>query len=139
MSSFVLPSIVEEAGGVDGFVLLMQSLVDLLAEVGMTMDPADMEFGAPGPIVSHEDVLVSVIPTEVGITIQGQAGSINASVVGFSQDGGETWFFIEGSDEGRAAIAEVAPEVLQKVEIPTTTMTVGDTTLVQQNGAWVEE
>ncbi len=139
LSTMVLPSVVEEVGGVQEFVQLMESVPALLAQQGFTMDAAKMEFGESGPIVSHEEYLVSVVPTRQPVVVQGQEGVIESSIVAFSGDNGETWFFLEGTDESKFAIANDSPQLLQKVDIPAPKLTLGDRTLVQRNGQWTQE
>ena len=141
MASMVLPSVIEETGGTQGFVDIMQMATRSLEEQGI--EPTKISFGKTGKIVSHEDSLISVIPTTTPVNIQGRDGFIKGSVIAFSDDKGKTWFFLEGTDESRAMIADSVPEILQKITVPTPTVELGSgkdrLVLVQQSGQWVEK
>jgi hypothetical protein len=139
MSTMVLPSVIEETGGVEGFIQLMDSLPTILAQQGFTMDAAEMEFGKSGKIVAHEEFAVSVIPTKQPVVVQGTNGIVEGSVIAFSADKGDTWFFLEGSDEGKIAIANDAPALLQKIDIPVPKLKLGDVVLIQKNGQWIKQ
>ena len=139
MSSMVLPSVVESLGGVEGFVDTMASVPAFLEQVGMSMDASKMQFGDRGPIVTDDQYLVSVIPTTIPILINGQSAIIESSVIGFSGDNGETWFFIEGNGEGKMMIANESPRVLQKVDVPTPRLKMNGQTMIERNGQWIME
>lgn len=137
-SAFVLPSLINEAGGVDGFVELMKSTMTNLNNQGMKLFPDKVEFGKRSKLVSHKDLFISVIPTKIPIEIKGDNGFIHGSIIAFSKDSGDTWFFIEGSDEGKTDIANSSPEIMQKINIPTPTLNLGNVVLIQKNGSWVK-
>jgi hypothetical protein len=139
MSTMVLPSIVEQTGGVEGFIQIMKSVPAILAQQGLTMNAVDMEFGESSKIVTYEDFAVSVIPTKQPVVVQGKNGIIESSVIAFSGDKGNTWFFLEGSDEGKMAIANDSPALLQKIDIPVPKLRLGDVVLAQRNGQWTKQ
>ena len=139
MSSLVLPSIIEEAGGPDKFVELMKSLPSFFESVGMRVDVSKLEFGEPNKIYDISSFSIAVVPTKLPIEMQNQKGYIRGSVICFSEDKGRTWFFIEGSDEGRSAIANTNPEIIQNLEIPTPTLIIGGQILHQRNGEWIND
>ena len=132
MSSMVLPSIVEELGGVEAFINTMKLASNMLAKQGMTVDPSKMQFGEPSAIIMHEEFAVSVIPTKQPVSINGKKGYILGSIIAFSGDKGKTWFFLEGSDEGKIALVNEAPGLLQKINIPNPKLQIGDMVFIQK-------
>ena len=139
MSSMIMPSVIEQLGGVEGFIEMMNGLPALLEASGMQMDASQMTFKARGDLVNHDGTMVSIIPTLQPVKINGMDGNIESSVMAFSDDNGESWFFLEGSDEGKMTIANASPALLQKIDIPTPTLKLGDKTLVQKNGQWTQQ
>ena len=136
MSSMVLPSIIEEAGGTDKFVEMMNEALEISAEQGIHLDISKLEVGDPGKLYKKNDYLISVIPTKLPIEINSSKGEIESSIIGFSEDNGATWFFIEGDDEGRSSIANTNPEIIQMINVPTPKLTINNKTLYQKNGQW---
>ncbi len=139
LSSLVLPSTVEKLGGVEAFVETMKSIPAFLEQQGMTMDISKLEFGDPSKIVVQDEYSISVISTKQPVVVQEISGLVESSVIAFSEDNGNTWFFLEGSDEGKMAIANESPAILQKITIPTPKMTLGDIVLLQKNGQWIRQ
>lgn len=141
MVSYMLPAVVEEIGGTKEVVQLLRTATAQLEQQGFRI--TELKFDGPGPIISHEDVVMSVVPTTTPVSIQGEEGELHSSILAFSADGGATWYFIEGSDEGRMHIADVAPSILQHLPIPPPTLVLGSgedrIVLVQQSGEWVEQ
>jgi hypothetical protein len=138
MSSLVLPSIVQEAGGPDKFVELMNNIPGFFESLGINVDVSTLQFGEPSKIYEISNYSVAVVPTKLPIAVQSQKGYIKSSVICFSEDNGRTWFFIEGSDEGRIAIANTNPEIIQTITIPTPKLIVGGKVFHQRNGEWYD-
>lgn len=139
MSSFVLPSVMEQIGGTENFVNLMTSLPATFANAGMKVDLRKIEFGEIGEIYEKRNFLISVVTTTLPIEVNNMKGTIKSSVIGFSEDKGETWYFIEGNDEGRTAISNTNPEIIQLIKVPTPEMKIGDKILVQKGGQWIKK
>lgn len=139
MSSFVLPGIIEQIGGTEAYVNLMQSLPETFASMGMKVDMRKMAFGEIDEIHEKGDYLIAVVPTTLPIEINGLKGNIKSSLLCFSEDKGKTWYFIEGNDEGRSAISNSNPEIIQMITVPTPEMKVGDKVLIQKSGQWIEK
>ncbi len=139
MSSFVLPSVMEQIGGTENFVNLMTSLPATFANAGMKVDLRKIEFGEIGEIYEKSNFLISVVTTTLPIEVNNMKGTIKSSVIGFSEDKGETWYFIEGNDEGRTAISNTNPEIIQLIKVPTPEMKIGDKILVQKGGQWIKK
>jgi hypothetical protein len=139
MSSFVLPSQISEMGGTESFVNTMNSLPETFASLGMVVDIKKLEFGEIGEIYEKSNFLISVVPTTLPIEINGMRGTITGSVICFSEDKGETWYFIEGNDEGRSAISNTNPEIIQMITVPAPELKVNGKVLVQKGGQWVEK
>jgi hypothetical protein len=139
MSSFVLPGLIEQFGGTENFVNTMNSLPELFLGMGMEVDMKKMKFGELGKILSKSNYLISVVPTTLPIKINNVEGVIKSSVICFSQDNGETWFFIEGNDEGRSSISNTNPEIIQMINVPLPEMNINGKTMVQKGGNWVEK
>ena len=141
MASFMLPSIVEQIGGTAQVIEMLQSLYPQLEQQGFRLK--EVSFGPLGTIVRHGGQLLSVIPTSTPVNLDGKSGSLRSSVVALSSEEGKTWFFVEGSDEGRMHISDVAPGVLQNISVPTPSLILGsgsnEVTLIQQNGEWVRK
>ena len=90
-------------------------------------------------IVKHDNYIITVVPTTLPIILSGLSGITESSIIGFSEDNGDTWFFIEGTDEGRMTIANYSPEILQKIDVPTPMLKIGEKTLIQKNGQWIPQ
>lgn len=71
--------------------------------------------------------------------MQGQEGIISGSIIAFSGDSGSKWFFLEGSHQGKTAIANDSPTLLQQINIPAPTLQLGDVLFIQQNGQWLKQ
>lgn len=138
MSSFVLPSVIEKLGGTEEFVKTMNSLPETFQSVGMEVDMKNMKFGEVGKIFNKSDFMISVVPTTLPIKVNGVDGKIKSSILCFSEDKGDTWFFIEGNDDGRSAISNTNPEIIQMITVPVTELEINGKKLVQKGGQWVE-
>jgi hypothetical protein len=139
MSSFVLPSVIEKFGGTQEFVKTMNSLPESFRSMGMEVDLKNMKFGEVGKIFNKSNYMISVIPTTLPIKVNGSDGKIKSSLICFSEDKGETWFFIEGNDDGRIAISNTNPEIIQMITVPVTELEIDGKNLVQKGGQWVEK
>ena len=137
MSSFILPSMIEEAGGTENFVNTMNSIPKIFAQMGMDVDLKKMKFGEVGKVYEKNEFLISVVSTTLPLKIKNINGEIKSSIICFSDDKGETWFFIEGNDEGRSAISNTNPQIIQMINVPTPEMNINGKTLVQKGGNWV--
>ena len=139
MSSFLLPSQISAMGGTESFVNTMNSLPETFASLGMIVDIKKIKFGEIGEIYEKSNFLISVVPTTLPIEINGMAGTLTGSVICFSEDKGETWYFIEGNDEGRSAISNTNPVIIQMITVPSPELKVNGKVLVQKGGEWVEK
>jgi hypothetical protein len=69
-------------------------------------------------------------------------GVLNLSIVAYSEDEGNTWFFTGGNKAG-LQIANINTEILEKISVPVPTLIFGEgddiITLVRQNRRWVKK
>lgn len=139
MASMALPGYIEGIGGADQFVRLMKAIPGILAQQGMKADMSKMEFGSPSKIVTYNDLCASVIPTTLPMEVRNIEGVITGSIVALSEDKGQTWFFLEGNNEGKTVLADTVPELLHRITLPNPSLTINGKTLVQRNGQWVQQ
>jgi hypothetical protein len=56
-------------------------------------------------------------------------------MMAISKDDGESWSFIDGSVE---CISSIPVKAIQKLDIKSPTLEIGDKKLIQKNGQWVK-
>lgn len=141
MASFILPSVIEELGGTNDFVSLMESNLQSLKDQGY--DFSNTKYGKPSPIIVSNKYLVSVVESEIPINTDSQTGKLFGSIIAFSEDNGNSWFFIDGNDDGLSRIVDKAPDVVQKISVPDSRLhyyVESDTLkMIQKNGRWSYE
>ena len=161
-ASFVSPNKINKIGGARNFAKIVQKFTESTI---ITLKPTLIEFSKPEEIVSYDDMYISVIkkiipvttkgideevkeayllfnPTFPAIIFKGMDGVFNISIVAYSEDEGNTWFFTGGNKAG-LQIANIEPEILEKISIPVPTLIFGKggniITLVRQNRRWVKK
>jgi len=140
MSSYMVPSIIEASGGTEAFVTIMKQTFETLKQQGTDM--SKMIFDQPSDIVEVDGLMVSVVETHMPITSSGLKGMLNSSIIAFSEDGGDVWYFMDGGNDGASTLAGSSPEILQKITIPNSTMELKNgeeiIKMVQKNGQWIK-
>ncbi|MDA9860628.1 hypothetical protein N9C81_02030 [Planctomycetota bacterium] len=139
MSIYVVPSLIEEMGGIEGFIASMEQLDEVFEQQGMKLKVSEYELETTSSPITFEEIIVTVATSTLPFTMNGEEGAIYSSIFCFSEDQGDTWFFLEASDEGRAQMASMSPKLLQKLTIPQPRMKLGSKVMVQKNGSWAEE
>ncbi len=129
----------------------------------ITLKPSLVEFSKPGEIVSDGNMYISVIRQSIPITtkgideelkdayllfhpnfpaavFEGMDGVFKMSIIAFSEDKGNTWFFT-GGNKMSLSVENIKPEILEKIDIPVHTLIFGEgsdkITLYRQNKQWV--
>lgn len=136
MSSFVLPILIQDIGGVDKFVEQMKNLPHFFESKGMQVDMSASTFGEPEQFYKSGNSIISLVCTKLPISINNQKGFIESSIICFSKDEGATWFFIEGDNEGKSYIAATNPEIIQELDVPIPQIRINGKILYQKNGSW---
>jgi hypothetical protein len=136
MSSFILPILIHDIGGVDKFVEQMNNLPRFFKSKGMQIDMSTIIFGEPEQFYKNENSMIALVSTKLPVAINDQKGFIESSIICVSKDGGITWSFIEGDNEGKSYLAFTNPEIIQELEIPIPKIKINNKTLYQKNGSW---
>jgi len=130
MSSYIVPSVINKMGGIDGFIKTMKFLPEMFKKSGVEFNSKLFTTGEPGPIVIEKNILVSIIPTRTSIKLNGKNGIINASIIGISKNKGETWFYVEGTNEGRSILKEISNDLYNFLNFPDNTLYINGKTRV---------
>lgn len=127
------------------------------------MKPSLVEFSKPAEIVSDDNMYISVIQQIIPITtkgideelkdayllfhpnfpatvFEGMDGVFKMSIIAYSEDEGNTWFFT-GGNKMSLSVENIKPEILEKIPIPVPTLIFGEGNdkiiLYRQNKQWV--
>jgi hypothetical protein len=159
-ASMVSPNMINKIGGEENFARLVQKFTDSTI---MTLDPSLIEFSSPEEIVSYDNMYISVIrqiipvttkgideelkdaylmfnPTFPASVFEGMDGVFKMSVIAYSEDEGNTWFFT-GGNKMSLSVEKIKSEILEKIDIPVPALIFGDGSdkiiLYRQNKQWV--
>ena len=159
-ASLVSPNMINKVGGKENFARLVRKFTDSTI---MTLKPSLVEFSKPGEIVSDDNMYISVIRQSIPITtkgideelketyllfhptfpatvFEGMDGVFKMSIIAYSEDEGNTWFFT-GGNKMSLNVENIKPETLEKLTIPIHTLIFGESSdkiiLYRQNKQWV--
>lgn len=159
-ASMVSPNMINRIGGEENFAKLVQKFT---ASTIMTLDPSLIEFSRPEEIVSYNNRYISVMRQIIPITtkgideelkdtylmfnptfpasiFEGMDGVFKISIIAYSDDEGDTWFFTGGNKMSLNA-ENIGPEILEKINIPVPALVFGEGSdkiiLYRQNKQWV--
>ena len=136
-ASMISPNMINRIGGEDNFARMVQKFTDSTI---MTLDPSLIKFSRPEEIVSYNNMYISVIrqiipvttkgideelkeaylqfnPTFPTAVFEGIDGFLKLSVIAYSEDEGNTWFFT-GGNKMSLSVEKIKSEILEKVDIP---------------------
>jgi hypothetical protein len=162
-ASMVSPNMINKIGGAGNYATLVRTFTDSTIII---LKPSLMEFSKPGEIVSYDNMYISVIRQIVPITTKGidedlkdaylmfhptfptavfegigMDGVFKLSVIAYSEDEGNTWFFT-GGNKMSLDVENIGPEILEKITIPVPMLIFGEgndkITLYRQDKQWVE-
>ena len=161
-ASFVSPNKINKIGGAGNFAKIVQKFTESTI---ITLKPTLIEFSKPEGIVFYNNMYISVVKKIIPVTtkgideeikeayllfnpgfpaiiFEGMDGVFNLSIVAYSEDEGNTWFFTGGNKAG-LQIANIDTGILEKISIPAPTLIFGEgddiITLVRQNRRWVKK
>jgi len=159
-ASMVSPNMISKVGGKENFARLVRKFTDSTI---ITLKPSLVKFSKPGEIVSDGNMYVSVIRQSIPITtkgidedlkeayllfhptfpatvFEGMDGVFKLSVIAYSEDEGNTWFFT-GGNKMSLSVENIKPEILEKITIPVHTLIFGEGSdkiiLYRQNRQWI--
>ncbi len=161
-ASMVSPNMISKVGGEENFARLVKKFTDSTI---ITLQPSLIEFSKPGIIVSDGNMYISVIRQSIPITTKGideelkdayllfhptfpstifesigMDGVFKMSIIAYSEDEGNTWFFT-GGNKMSLSVENIKPEILEKITIPVHTLIFGEgndkITLYRHNKQWV--
>ncbi len=159
-ASFVSPNMINKIGGEENFARLVRKFTDSTIII---LKPSLVEFSKAEKIVPYSNMYISVIrqiipittkgideelkdayllfnPTFPATVFEGMDGVFKMSIIAYSEDEGNTWFFTGGNKMSLSA-ENIGPEILEKINIPVPTLIFGEgsdkITLYRQNKQWV--
>jgi len=159
-ASLVSPNMINKVGGKENFARLVRKFTDSTIII---LKPSLVEFSKPGEIVSDGNMYISVIRQSIPITtkgidkelkeayllfhptfpatvFEGMDGVFKMSIIAYSEDEGNTWFFT-GGNKMSLSVENIKPEILEKITIPVHTLIFGEGSdkiiLYRQNKQWV--
>ena len=159
-ASMVSPNMISRVGGKENFARLVRKFTDSTI---ITLKPSLVEFSKPGEIVSDGNMYISVIRQSIPITtkgideelkeaylmfhptfpatvFEGMDGVFKMSIIAYSEDEGNTWFFA-GGNRMSLSVENIKPEILEKLTIPVHTLIFGEGSdkiiLYRQNRQWI--
>lgn len=159
-ASLVSPNMINKVGGKENFARLVRKFTNSTI---ITLKPSLVEFSKPGEIVSDGNIYISVIRQSIPITtkgideelkeayllfhptfpptvFEGMDGVFKMSIIAYSKDEGNTWFFA-GGNKMSLSVENIKPEILEKITIPVHTLIFGEGSdkiiLYRQNKQWV--
>ena len=159
-ASLVSPNMINKVGGKENFARLVRKFTDSTI---ITLKPSLVELSKPGEIVSDGNMYISVIRQSIPITtkgideelketyllfhptfpatvFEGMDGVFKMTIIAYSEDEGNTWFFA-GGNKMSLSVENIKPEILEKLTIPVHTLIFGEGSdkiiLYRQNKQWV--
>ena len=144
-ASLVSPNMINKVGGKENFARLVRKFTDSTI---ITLKPSLVEFSKPEEIVSDDNMYISVIRQTIPITtkgideelkdayllfhpnfpatvFEGMDGVFKMSLIAYSEDEGNTWFFA-GGNKMSLSVENIKPEILEKITIPVHTLIFGE-------------
>ncbi len=159
-ASLVSPNMINKVGGKENFARLVRKFTDSTI---ITLKPSLVEFSKPEEIVFDGNMYISVIRQTIPITtkgideelkdayllfhpnfpaavFEGMDGVFKMSLIAYSEDEGNTWFFA-GGNKMSLSVENIKPETLEKITIPVHTLIFGEGSdkiiLYRQNKQWI--
>ena len=129
MSSYILPDIMDQMGGLEGFINLMNTLEETFNEQGLILRKEKFENGLPSPIIKDDNIIVSIVPTLLPISLNGQEGVIKSSIIAISYNDGQTWYYTEGTQEGQSFLNDISAEIFKMINFPKSSMILNGETI----------
>ena len=113
LSSYTLPKVMDEAGGVSLFIQKFHEITDDLREQGIEPNWSSAAIGTAKPYLGESN-FVSLIPYQFSVKINEVEGVVNTFLVGLSSDMGKTWYFFDDTNnEGTRILQQEAPDVYE--------------------------
>jgi hypothetical protein len=142
MTSFLPPQFIEQAGGITKMTEVVRATFETAKQQGL--DLTKLVYGKPGNIQSDGQCSVTIVPTSINFKMyDGASATLKNSVIAISTNGGSTFFFFEGGDQGKEFLKQNYPKLLEMVSIPIAELLVikeGKTTQLElRAGNWVEK
>jgi hypothetical protein len=123
MATYVVPGVVQQLGGIEGFINIMESVPALMESQGMRLDISSMTMGVPSPVAEYKGVLMSVVPTRTPFYLNGERAVMNGSIVALSENQGGRWYYVEGTTEGVQFLASTfGNDLFRYINVPRNTM-----------------
>lgn len=123
MATYVVPEVVKQLGGVEGFINTMESVPAFMESQGMRLDISSMTIGIPSPVAEYKGVLISVVPTRIPLHLHGERAVVNGSIVALSENQGGRWYYVEGTTEGAQFLASTfGNDLFRYINVPRNTM-----------------
>jgi hypothetical protein len=159
-ASLVSPNMINKVGGKENFARLVRKFTDSTIII---LKPSLVEFSKPEEIVFDGNMYISVIRQTIPITTKGideelkdayllfhpnfpaavfggMDGVFKMSIIAYSEDEGNTWFFAGGTKMS-LSVENIKPETLEKITIPVHTLIFGEGSdkiiLYRQNKQWI--
>ena len=118
LASFVYPSIVTNYGGKEKLIQYIKKLdADLIASESY-YHIEGYELDLPQEIFFNRKRAISIIPTRLPVTMQGDDGVIHAYKIAMSEDGGKTWYFADPDKILENSIKNAFPKDSMKMKFP---------------------
>lgn len=109
------PKIVQLMGGPEKGVETLQVQFSAMEKQGVVIN--DCKFGEPSDLYVVGKELQCTIPQSLEMTIPAGKLVANSTLIGFSENDGKTWVFLDPS-QGLDKIRTVLPNISKKIEIP---------------------
>ena len=118
IASFVYPSIVKNYGGKEKLIEFITKLDAYLIASGTYYHIKGYEFDLPQEIYFNHKRAVSIIPTRLPVTLQGDDGVIHSYMIAISEDRGKTWYFSDPDEILENSIKNAFPKDFIKMKFP---------------------
>ena len=126
MSSYVLPEVIKNLGGVQNFIKLMETVPDMFRKSGIELLPNLFNTGTPSPIITDTKNIISIIPTITPVRFNNADGVIKGFIIAVSRNKGRKWFYVEGSNEGEQYLKNLSREIYELIKFPQKTLNVNN-------------
>jgi hypothetical protein len=138
LATYTLPAVIELAGGKTKFTEMAGLAAFKMEAIGIF--PKRIELEAPGSLLVIDRICVSIIPSHIPVRFNDKHGTLMSSVIAFSEDKGENWYFSEATDQVLTMLETDYPVLKSRLSLPAPRLSLskgdGHEVLVKQDGTW---
>lgn len=112
---YTYPTILKQMGGADK---MARSIRKQMEDMQKSATILSVSYGQPSAVIKEGNELQCTIPQEMVVKLQQGKVKSTSTLLAFSADKGEHWYFVDAGDRDIAAVRATLPNASKKLVIP---------------------